>query len=686
MRNKLILFGVISILLVNIGQAQSLQRMEVSQLSAPEQGVAVFMDYPDKAAIIIESPLTSLRFSSNMNGIVREMHEPERGRYVLIVEPFTQILVVDSPGFIQQRQRIGSPQPREVRYFEVKPKERASELISVIFNVTPSDARLFINGQETSVNQTTQLAPGSVEVRLEREGYRTIIDAITVNSSNILFTYNLEEINLVPVRIQSNVEGASVEIDGTVRGQIDRGGGLGLFLYPGTYALSISETGYVTQNLTLEVSEEGENEVLVELERNVGELSLQVQPAKAQVSLNRQDYSGQSLIELAPGRYRLDVELQGYEPYSENIEIALNERTNVQVDLERNVGELALQIQPSNARVSLNRQDYSGHSLIELAPGLYRLDVELQGYESHSETIEIALNEQISRGISLQPFVGSLQFNVTPSNTQVQLLNKSGDVVNEWTGIQLLRNLKSGTYTLRATADGYMPKMQGIDIQKDQITQVNINLEEGTLESLARDSQTKIVDVTNPETGRVWMDRNLGASRAATSSSDAEAYGDLYQWGRSADGHQKRNSSTTTRISRSNQPNHGDFILKRNLRYSFRYDWLSPQNENLWQGANGINNPCPNGYRLPTEAEWESEIQSWNSKNAAGAFSSQLKLPVAGARAKDSGAIYNVSGSGRYWSSSVDHNKSQILSFSSNTARVISNYRSFGFSVRCIKD
>jgi hypothetical protein len=50
------------------------------------------------------------------------------------------------------------------------------------------------------------------------------------------------------------------------------------------------------------------------------------------------------------------------------------------------------------------------------------------------------------------------------------------------------------------------------------------------------------------------MDRNLGAARAATSSTDAEAYGDLYQWGRGTDGHEKRNSQTTSTLSSSNTP------------------------------------------------------------------------------------------------------------------------------------
>jgi hypothetical protein len=124
------------------------------------------------------------------------------------------------------------------------------------------------------------------------------------------------------------------------------------------------------------------------------------------------------------------------------------------------------------------------------------------------------------------------------------------------------------------------------------------------------------------------MDRNLGASRAATSSTDAEAYGDLYQWGRAADGHQKRTSGTTSTLSNSDTPGHGNFILAPNSPY----DWRSPQNNNLWQGVNGTNNPCPAGYRLPTEAELNAERLSWSSNNAAGAFASPLKLPVAGYR------------------------------------------------------
>jgi uncharacterized protein (TIGR02145 family) len=177
------------------------------------------------------------------------------------------------------------------------------------------------------------------------------------------------------------------------------------------------------------------------------------------------------------------------------------------------------------------------------------------------------------------------------------------------------------------------------------------------------------------------MDRNLGASQAATSSTDALSYGDLYQWGRGSDGHQCRNSNTISTLSSTDQPGHGDFII-----VSFApYDWRSPQNNNLWQGLNGINNPCPSGYRIPTETELNAERTSWSIQDSAGAFASPLKLPLAGRRAA-SGSLSTVNSYGRYWSNTVSTTNSSYLDFSSGLALVTSVARLQGSSVRCIKN
>jgi hypothetical protein len=191
---------------------------------------------------------------------------------------------------------------------------------------------------------------------------------------------------------------------------------------------------------------------------------------------------------------------------------------------------------------------------------------------------------------------------------------------------------------------------------------------------------TTVLGVTNPSTGKTWMDRNLGASQVATSSTDANSYGDLYQWGRGSDGHQCRTSATTATLSSSDQPGNGEFILTNSLPY----EWRSPQNDNLWQGVNGTNNPCPSGYRLPTEAELNAERLSWSSNNAAGAFASPLKLPMAGGRDRSSGSLDGVGSYGLYWNSTVSGTNAGYIFFNSSNASMYAVGRAGGGSVRCI--
>jgi uncharacterized protein (TIGR02145 family) len=196
-------------------------------------------------------------------------------------------------------------------------------------------------------------------------------------------------------------------------------------------------------------------------------------------------------------------------------------------------------------------------------------------------------------------------------------------------------------------------------------------------------------EVYNPATGRIWKDRNLGATQVATSSTDADSYGHLYQWGRGTDGHQLRTSGTTTTLSTTDQPGNNLFIYF-NQGTSTDYDWRASPNNNLWQGVTGINNPCPSGFRLPTSAEWTSEINSWTSADAAGAFASPLKLPMAGFRTVF-GSLSDVGTRGSYKSATIGsfqnaHATVRMFFSSAYVDNAFFSARATGESVRCIKN
>ena len=234
-----------------------------------------------------------------------------------------------------------------------------------------------------------------------------------------------------------------------------------------------------------------------------------------------------------------------------------------------------------------------------------------------------------------------------------------------------------GKYTALVIADGYHQEEFDNDYAGGLTPELSpVNFGNIELQSIP-------VPTVTSSTGRVWMDRNLGASRVAISPTDEEAYGDLYQWGRLTDGHEKRTSGTIHTRSNSDVPGHGNHIIGSS-------DWRNPQNDNLWQGASGVNNPCPVGFRLPTSEEFQEEIDSWSSQDSAGSFASPLKLVLAGYRSFLDGLIRVEGYPAHYWTSTVDDSSdwhlSDHLNFCSSSANISGINRGLGMSVRCIKD
>jgi uncharacterized protein (TIGR02145 family) len=135
--------------------------------------------------------------------------------------------------------------------------------------------------------------------------------------------------------------------------------------------------------------------------------------------------------------------------------------------------------------------------------------------------------------------------------------------------------------------------------------------------------------VVESKTGRLWLDRNLGAMKVATDYDDEQAYGNYFTF-------------------------------------------------------NEIK--CPDGFRLPTKEEWEEEVSTWDSKNMTGALNSKLRLPCAGFKTYNN-RLYERGDLGNYWSSTeYGSDYAWLLYFRSGYAYTYYYYRRNGLSVRCIKD
>ncbi len=199
--------------------------------------------------------------------------------------------------------------------------------------------------------------------------------------------------------------------------------------------------------------------------------------------------------------------------------------------------------------------------------------------------------------------------------------------------------------------------------------------------------------VTSPDTDRVWLDRNLGATQVATSSTDSAAYGYLFQWGRNDDGHESRTSSTTSTLASTITPGTNTFVTID----AVPYDWTTADSSgssrtSAWTDG-GANDVCPSGFSVPTESELTADTTNATTvdvTNGATAFNSFLKLPLAGWRNRHptETSLLSVGTSGSLWTRNAGSNDARYLTLDDGmgNAAFYSTYRSHGYSIRCIKD
>jgi uncharacterized protein (TIGR02145 family) len=249
--------------------------------------------------------------------------------------------------------------------------------------------------------------------------------------------------------------------------------------------------------------------------------------------------------------------------------------------------------------------------------------------------------------------------------------------------VATLDNLEDGsTYYIRAFATNSIGTGYG------NVVTFNTTIDTTKVKFEYNGEEVSYGIIISPVTGRKWMDRNLGATKVADSIADAPAYGDLFQWGRLADGHQIRTSDTTSTLSTSDVPGNNNFIFGNTAGSNPTLDWREPSNINLWQGSTGVNNPCPTGWHVPTSAEWQAETGITNLTTAFNV----LKIPGSGIRYSQDGSLNVVGSDGSCWTSTFDDNPaipSNSLYYEIYNGPffgISSNQRSMGIAVRCIKD
>jgi len=157
--------------------------------------------------------------------------------------------------------------------------------------------------------------------------------------------------------------------------------------------------------------------------------------------------------------------------------------------------------------------------------------------------------------------------------------------------------------------------------------------------------------IVSSVTGRVWLDRDLGAKSVCSDYNDTSCYGEFYQWGRDTDGHEKQDSQLSYSYP-SDIDNAGNKFVIDTLDW-IGYDSNGSRREKKWASVDG-SSVCPVNFRVPTKQEFLDEnilvanFTLTNELTQEETVTNVLKLATAGERDLDRGVVKEGE-MGTYW-------------------------------------
>lgn len=415
--------------------------------------------------------------------------------------------------------------------------------------VTTPDDDVTVHVDETHIGPAPlgpiELQPGDHSIRVESDRYLPYADIVEFEGLDRDLTINVQ---LVPrwseVTVRSEPPGARI-----LQGEAELGKTPATVeLFEGNHGLSVVLDGYKAWDGSITVQANVPRELpLIRLEEADARLTVNTIPRGANVQVNGR-YRGQSplTLDLAPDTdYEIGLSKAGYGTASRNVRLASAASDTLTVDLTARTGSVTINVVPSDAVVFVDGNVHGpGSTTLNLSSAPHRIEVRKPGHESWSRTVT-------PRPGYPQTLTARLRSQEAIARAQIQTAARTQD------GKELKR-VEPGSFSMGSS-------------RSDQGRRAN---EVIVPVRITRPFFISVHEVTNKEFAQFAANHDSGSDVHATMAADQNPVANV-TWAQAAA--------------------YCNFLSAR--------EGLTPVYEERFGEFEAIL-PFPNGYRLPTEAEW----------------------------------------------------------------------------------
>ncbi|MCP4411796.1 MAG: PEGA domain-containing protein, partial [Gammaproteobacteria bacterium] len=276
---------------------------------------------------------------------------------------------------------------------------------SVNIQSEPSDAIVLLANIEAGKTPVTiaDLAPGIHSVIVKMEGYENWSENIDIQpNEEYSFTAALRKFT-GSISIKSNPPKAKIYLDseevGTTPVTLKA-------IDIGQHEIEIMAEGYSTWIKAIDIKKGKNKKINVVLQKDTGSVIIKSEPSNAKVLIggNEMGNTPVTISDLKPGMHTVEIMMEGYESWSESLEVIADKETVIAAKLQIKTGAVHINSKPPNAKTIIDGKVVGNTpiTISDLKPGTYNAEIMIDGYVNWKESVDVIANKEVAIDAELQ--------------------------------------------------------------------------------------------------------------------------------------------------------------------------------------------------------------------------------------------------------------------------------------------
>jgi len=234
---------------------------------------------------------------------------------------------------------------------------------------------------------------------------------------------------------------------------------------PGIHEIEVKMDGYEVWRKKVNVKADKHKALTATLQMKADTLSIKSEPAKARIYLGGKNVgtTPKTITDLKPGKYKIEVKMEGYEVWSENVQLDIGKQKVLSATLQIMTGSISIESEPTKASIFIDGKEFGRTPAMRksIDSGKHEVEVRMEGYKVWSKSVNIKAGKEKLLTATLQIMSGGIRVESTPTKAMIYL---DGEDVG--TTPEILMSVAPGTHEVKVKMEGYKVWSKKLDVEE----------------------------------------------------------------------------------------------------------------------------------------------------------------------------------------------------------------------------